>query len=164
ATATPPPTAPPTASPTATPALWHDAEIRAAARRVKVRLRRGVTVLTKAASVVLRNRDVEPEREEPGDEIRVVVEPGTCPVQIVATETAPPPPRRRGTDRALVPGGRKGRASVVLRFDAAAFHSPSSDQPHRCVVRLIAVGPGEDPTPHNNVAELPIEVRDDNDF
>lgn len=141
----------------------HDAEIRAASRRVKVRLRRGVTVITKAVSVVLRNRDVRPVPEEPGDEIRVIVEAGTCPAEIVATASAPPPPHRRGTDRAVVSGGRKGRASVVLRFDAAAFHSPSPDEPHRCVVRLIAVGPGEDPTPYNNVAELPIEVRDDND-
>jgi hypothetical protein len=63
-------------------------------------------------------------------------------------------------DQLQVGGGRRKRAIVLLNVDSAALRASTSGRSHECALRFTAVGPGIDPTPENNVAELAIELID----
>jgi hypothetical protein len=156
--ATPPPT------PTATPTVaGHDSSLRVARDRVRLRIRRGQAQATARLPVTIGNDDVAPLPERPGHIIQLLVEPGTCPdaLQIVQPDFAP---RRRGGQQAMVvPGGRRRRAEVRLHIAAAAIETPDRRRPLRCTLILRAIGPGDDPTPGDNVAAVEVEIRDDND-
>jgi hypothetical protein len=129
-----------------------------------VRLPLGAASVVKAVSVIVRNADTLPLPEQPGHEIRVVADAGDCPGSILAGVVDVPPRPRFGQDGALVSGGQKRRDTVLLHVDRDQFHSPSRATPHRCTLRFTAVGPGDDPTAANNLAELTVEVRDANDY
>lgn len=155
----PQPTATATPPATPTPAM-HDSEVKPFRRRKRIHLRRRDTVLSRKIRVVVRNADVDPVREDPGHEIHVSAEPVGCPESV--TVNAPDFSRSipGAQDRRLVRGGRRKRAIVVLSVDSVALRASMSEKLQRCILRFTASGPGIDPTPENNVAELPIELID----
>lgn len=163
-TATPTPTVRPTRTATPTSISSHDSEIRVAPQRVTVQLEKGRAAVVKLVRVVVRNADVTPVRERPGHVIRVVVEPGDCPPQVVSGLPDFEQRSRGLQDRAVVAGGRTRRAVVSLLVDSAFFFTPAADRPSRCRLRVAAVSEGSDPTPSNNVAEIELQVVDGNDF
>jgi hypothetical protein len=111
-------------------------------------------VVFRSVSVIVRNEDVFPVRELPGHAIRLVVQSGTCPPDIV-DGGADFEARQEGTqDTVEIEGGRKRRARILLRADARVMPSPL-----RCTLRVEAIGPEGDPTPENNIANVPVELR-----
>ncbi len=169
-TETPAPTqnAPPTetATATASPTLSatapiHDSRLRPFRRPIKIRIPRGKTSTMKRVAIVVRNADMG---ERAGHEIRVTADPGTCPPGILYGQ--PDFSRRQpgDQDQLMVRGGRRKRAIVWLNVDSASFHTPNRRIPARCVLRFTAVGPGTDPSPQDNSAQLEIDVYDKNDL
>jgi hypothetical protein len=157
----PPPTATATPTSTATPTLaLHDSEIRPFRRGKRIHLRARDMVLSRRIRVVVRNADVDPVREDPGHEIHVSMEVVGCPTGV--TVEAPDFSRSvpGAQDRLLVQGGRRKRAVVVLTVDSAAIRASAPKELQECVLRFTATGPGTDPTPENNVAELSVALID----
>jgi hypothetical protein len=156
-TATPTPTSTPFA--TATPAI-HDSEVVPYGRGKRLHLRAGNRILARKIRVIVRNADVDPVPEDPGHAIRVATEVVGCPVGV----TVGTPDFQRSVpgaqDQLQVGGGRRKRAIVLLNVDSAALRASTSGRSHECALRFTAVGPGIDPTPENNVAELGIELID----
>lgn len=97
-------------------------------------------------------------------EIQLVAADGTCPAGTIAG--LPDFDRRvaGAQDRIVVRGGRRKAARVPLQIGRDAFTSPSAVTPARCAVHLTVSGPGDDPTPENNVVDVQLEVVDYNDF
>lgn len=156
-------TAMPTPVVTPTPA-GHDTELRAAARRLRLRIPAGTESVSGRIEVIVRNADLHPLPERPGHAIRLVAEPGTCPAGLVVFAPDLAPRRRGAQDTLLLGGGRRRRAAVMLRAEAAAIHTPDRRTPLRCALLVRALGPDGDPTPDNNVAVVDIELRDENDW
>lgn len=155
-------TPPPSPSPTPTVAAVHDSSLRVTRRQIRLRVPRGRAEAVARLPLVVANRDVAPSPEQPGHAIHLVAERGDCPP---ALEIASPAflPRRRGGQQAIVPGGRQRRAEVRLRIAASAVQTPDRGEPMRCTLVVRAVGPGDDPTPADNVVSVVVEMRDDND-
>lgn len=154
----PPPTATATPMPTAMPTpSTHDSQIRPFLRGKRIHLRARDMVLWRRIRVVVRNADV---REDPGHEIHVSMEAAGCPAGV--TVGAPDFSRSLpgAQDRLLVRGGRRKRAIALLTVDSATLRASMPEGQQRCVLRFTAAGPGIDPTPENNVAELSIDLID----
>jgi cysteine-rich repeat protein len=143
-------------------ATSHESVVRAV-KPVKVKVKDGVLSLTKKARVVLVNADILPVREDPGHEITLTVEDGTCPAGTVGAmdyDRAAPGIQNFVTVR----GGATKGGALPLTIDPNAFTSPSSASPARCTAFLTATGPSGDTDPSNNRARLIIDVVDENDF
>lgn len=154
----------PQPTPTATPTVaGHDSSLRVARDRVRLRIPRGQSQASARLPVTIGNEDVAPLPERPGHVIQLMVEPGTCP-DTLRIEQPDFAPRRRGGQQAMVvPGGRRRRAEVRLSIAAAAIETPDRRRPLRCTLMLRVVGPGDDPTPGDNVAAVDVEMHDGND-
>jgi hypothetical protein len=131
----------------------HDSTLRVASR---VRLRTSSTrpIARRTLVVTVRNADAAPMPESPGHVIRVTVDAGTCPPALI-TGAPDFDPHQAGAQSALmVEGGRQRRARIALQADARTMAPPL-----RCALHIAAIGPGDDPTPADNVAEVPVEIR-----
>jgi len=154
----------PVPTPTATPGGdVHDSEVRPFRRPLRLKLRAGSEERARRVRVKVRNADRGLDRGTPGHEIQVVAEDGTCPPGTVGL---PDFDRRTegAQDRFMVRGGRTRTAGLRVSARQDAFLSPGRDTPARCTLRFTAVGPGQDPTPENNVTELELEIHDRNDW
>jgi hypothetical protein len=158
-TATPTPTSTPPPVVTAKPSI-HDSEVRLLERRNRIRLRVTDRRRSRKVRVVVTNADVDPVREDPGHEIRVSLEVVGCPpgVTIGAPDFSRSTPGTQ--DQLMVHGGHRKRAVALLAVDSGALGTATSRRSRQCVLRVTAIGPGVDPTPENNVAEIPIDVID----
>lgn len=158
-----PPTATPTSNPTPTAtSAVHDSVV-APLRPLSVWLRAGVMSVTKSVRVTVANADVAPVAETPGHEISLLVDASACPAGLVSG--GPDFSSREAGEQAqiVLPGGRRAAAVVTLSIQASSFTSPGGRAPHRCRLLFTATGPGSDPSPENNAAELEINVIDAND-
>jgi hypothetical protein len=152
ATPTAPP-APPSATPTPVQSPAHDSVLRVPER---VRLRTSVArpVAERSLVVTVGNADVLPVPERPGHWIEVAVEAGTCPPALIAG-AADFESRAAGVQSSvMVAGGRQKRARLTLRADATTMPVPL-----RCTLHVEIVGADNDPTPENNAADVPVEIR-----
>jgi len=162
----PPPQATPTRTPTplatATPEAIHDSTVLPIRRPVRIRIGRGADAHNARLRVSVRNADVASASEGVGHVIQLVAEPGTCPPALVSG--LPDFERHSAGAQAaiLVRPGKRKRALVTLVARAAEF-ATAPGAPASCVLRFTAVGPGNDPTPGDDVIEVQVEVNDAND-
>jgi hypothetical protein len=151
----------PAATPTVTPASQHDSLVVPFKRPLRVRIRPGAASRAARMRVTVRNADARSAAEGAGHVVQLVVDPGTCPSDVVSAA----PDFLRSTagaqDRVLVGAGRRKRAVVGLTVRAADFDASAA--PATCALRVMAIGPGTDPTPDDAVIEVTVEVRDAND-
>ncbi|MEO8605145.1 MAG: hypothetical protein ABI629_21435, partial [bacterium] len=113
-----------------------------------------VAPVIQSSGLAVRNADTSPLPERPGHSIRVIVDAGSCPPSLI-DGGADFYPHRRGTQDTLVlDGGRQRRAQILLSPDAAVQYGPL-----HCVLHVAVEGPGDDPTPHNNIVDVSVEVR-----
>ena len=168
ATETPPPaqTAQPTETATAYPtpsaiAAIHDSQLRPFRRPMKIRIPRGESSTMKRVAIVVRNADMG---ERAGHEIRVTADPGTCPPGILYGQPDFSHRQPGDQNQLVVAGGHRKRAIVWLNVDGASFYTPDHRIPARCVLWFTAVGPGTDPSPQDNSAQLELDVYDSNDL
>lgn len=149
---TPTPAAAETATASPTRRSVHDSALRVPSGTVRLRTRPSQPTVQRSLVVAVRNAD--PVSEFDGHLIRLVVSPGSCPSDIVGA--APDFDKREQGEQAAMPveGGRQRRARIELRVDTR-----QTPPPFRCALHIEAIGPGEDPTPGNNSADVPIEVR-----
>lgn len=152
----------PSPSPTPTVAERHDSSLRVSRGRLRLRIRRGDADATARLPVTVANEDMAPVPERPGHAIALEIDAGDCAGVLRITDADFTPRRRGGQQAMVVPGGRARRAVLWVSADAAAVETPTR-RARRCTLTLRAVGPGDDPTPADNVATVAVEVRDDND-
>ena len=152
----------PSPSPTPTVGERHDSSLRVSRSRLRLRIRRGDAEAIARLPVTVANQDIAPLPERPGHVIALRIDAGDC-ADVLRITDADFTPRRRGGQQAMVvPGGRARRAVLWVSADAAAVDTPNR-RARRCSLTLRAVGPGDDPTPADNVATVTVEIRDDND-
>jgi hypothetical protein len=169
---TPPPPTPsgaapsftPTPAPTPSGGGVHDSLVVPFQRPVKVRLAPGVASRSPTIRVRVRNMDTFPTREQPGHEIQLVAEDGTCPPGTLAGAPDFLPRIPGPQDRVMVRGGSRKTAAVPLAIQRDAFTASGPRAPAICTLRFTAVGPGIDPTPEDNVIQVELQVFDGNDF
>jgi hypothetical protein len=151
----------PTPQPTATPVAVHDSAILPIRRPIRIRIPRGADSRTARVRVTVRNADAPGPSEAQGHVIQLVTDPGTCPPDLIAT--LPDFDHRTGgaQDTAVVPPRRRKRAQLTLRARAADFDTAATAA--TCHLRLIALGPGTDPTPTDDVVDVEVQVEDTND-
>jgi len=148
-------------TPTATMPVSHDSAVVPFRGPVRVVLRKTVASRSKTIRVWVRNMDTTP-----GDahDIQLRADPGTCPAEVLQGV----PDFMRGQtseqDHIVVASGRRKAALVKLLIQRDSFTSPNATTPATCTVRFTAVGPGDDPTPENNVIDVQLRVVDYNDF
>jgi hypothetical protein len=154
---TPTPTITPTVTPTRTPTVpMYDAVVLPP-KPVKVKLRVGVTALTKNIKVAVQNGD----------------DSTTVPIKLQASGCgglAGMPDFDKNTagpqDTVVLAAGKSKKAVVPLSITSAAFAAFNEKAPARCVVTFTATAdvPGNvDPAPSNDVADLEVTVFDLND-
>lgn len=137
-------------------------------RPLHLRIRVPNTVAHANVDVSVRNADVTPVPEMPGHSIRVAVVNLDCPADLIAAAPDFDPGTPGVQDSTLVAGGARATATLQLTARAPSFTTPRGVAPARCRLRLVAttVSPSGsiDPNPGDNLAELSIDVVDENDF
>jgi hypothetical protein len=133
---------------------------------IEVSIPVGNDPFTSNITVQVKNADVNPVREDPGHQIRLVATDGDCPQGTVTGQ----PDFDRGAegvqDTTLVAGGTPATAIAQVTVSRDMFAPFDHRTPTRCTLWFFASeasGDSEDPTPDNNAYAVNLDVTDSAD-
>ena len=118
---------------------------------------------TRTRHPTVRNADILPIVENPGDSLTVTGSDGTCPAGTLGLpdmDTTMP-----GAQNAVtVNGGRAKSGRLSVTASSALVTTTNKKSPTRCIATVTVTGPGGDTDATNNTTKLVIDVYDKNDF